>query len=115
MEIKAEQKYAKISPRKVNLVAGMVKDLSPAEALIRLQFIRKRASALLSKVIKQAIANATNVKRAKEANLRFKSILVHPGPIIKRWRAAAKGRGVRINKRTCHIKVILESKNQNRK
>lgn len=110
MLVKAEQKYLRISPRKIRLIAEAIKDLPPQEALIKLNFIRKRGAAMLAKVIKQAIANAVKVKRAKEEDLHFKHILVGQGQILKRWRAAPRGRAARINKRSCHIKVVLESK-----
>ncbi len=115
MEIKAEQKIARISPRKVSPVARGIKGLSPEEALVKLRFIRKKGAVLLAKVIKQAIANAKIDKDLKKDNLKFKYIIVGKGPILKRWRPRARGKADRIDKRTCHIRVILETNSKNLK
>lgn len=108
MLVKAEQKFIRISPRKVNLVAEAIKNLPPQEALVKLQFTHKKGAQVLYKVIKQAISNAVNVKKITEKNLRFKTILVNKGSTLKRWRPKARGRISPISKRTCHLKVILE-------
>lgn len=109
MLVKAEQKFIRISARKLKLIAQAIKGLSPQKALLELQFIRKSGAREIYKLIKQAISNAVNVKKLEEKNLKFKSILIGEGPTLKRWRPKAKGRMSSINKRTCHIKVILES------
>jgi len=106
--IKAEQTYMRISPRKARLVADALRKMSPMQALIDLKFLNKKSSEVFSKVIKQAVANATKDGKVTSDQLKFKSIMVDGGPIIKRFRAAARGRGVRIKKRTCNVKVILE-------
>ena len=108
MEVKAEQKFLRISSRKVRTLANKIKSLTPALALTNLKFIQKTGSAELFKVVRQAIANA-NTKKIKEENLKFKNIQVGSGTTLKRWRATSRGRGAKILKRTCHIKVILET------
>jgi len=109
MEAKAEQTFARISPRKVRIVAKALQTLTPAECLVRLKFTNKKAAGILYKVVKQAIDSATRDGKLKAEQLKFKEILVNPGPILKRWRAAARGRGTKINKKTCHIKIILSN------
>lgn len=109
--IKAEQKYIRISPRKVSLVVKAIKDLSPKEALESLKFLNKRAARPLIKVIKQAISNGVNHNKVKEEDLIFNKIEVLKGQIYKRWQPVSRGRAHKILKRTCHIKVILETKN----
>lgn len=109
MEVKAEQKFIRISARKIRLLAQAIKTLLPNEALLKLRFTNKTGERELYKVIKQAISNAVNVKKLAEKNLKFKSILIGEGSTLKRWRPKARGRMSPINKRTCHIKVILES------
>ncbi len=108
MEVKAEQKFIRISARKIRLIAQAIKNLLPQEALLKLSFTNKNGAKELAKVIKEAISNAVNVKKLTEKNLRFKEIIIGEGPSLKRWRAKARGRISPIKKRTCHIKVILE-------
>ena len=115
MEVKAEAKYIRTSPRKVRLVVEMIKGLSPQRALDYLKFVNKRAAKPLSKLIQSAIANAKNNFGLKPEDLKFKEIQVGEGPTLKRWRAISRGRAHPIMKRASHIKVILESKNQKSK
>jgi len=106
--IKAEQKNADITARKIRPLAAEIKKLTPSKALVSLDFVHLKAAALLSKVIKQATANAVNVKSIEEKNLRFESITIGEGPTLKRWRASSRGRASTIFKRTCHIRVLLK-------
>lgn len=108
MEVKAEAKYIRISPRKVRLVVDAIKGLSPQRALEHLRFIKKRAAQPLMKVIKSAMANAKKNFGLKVEDLKFKEIQVGEGPTLKRWRAVSRGRAHPIMKRTSHIKVVLE-------
>lgn len=108
MEVKAEAKYIRISPRKVRLVVDAIRRLSPQKALEYLGFVNKRAAKPISKVIQSAIANAKNNFALKPEDLRFKEIQVNEGPTLKRWRAISRGRAHPIMKRTSHIKVVLE-------
>lgn len=113
--ISASAKYIRMSPRKVRLVAEAIKKLKPTESLIYLKNINKRAVQPLTKVIKSAIANAEENFKIKAEDLTFAKILVEPGPVLKRWRAVSRGRAHPINKRTSHIKVILEAKKEAKK
>lgn len=106
MLIKAEQKYLLASPKKVRVVVGAIKKLSPRLAVENLPLIGKRAAEPLAKVIKQAIANARN-KGLSEDNLIFKEIQVGEGPRLKRGRPVSRGQWHPIKKRMCHIRVIL--------
>lgn len=110
--ITANAKYVRMSPRKVRLVSEAIKKLKPAESLIYLKNLNKRAVQPLTKTIKSAIANAENNYQIKSENLTFAKILVEPGPILKRWQPISRGRAHPINKRTSHIKVILEAKEE---
>ncbi len=111
MEVKAEVKYIRTSPRKIRLVVGAIKELTPQKALEYLKFANKRAAKPLSKIIQSAIANAKNNFGLKPENLSFKEIQVGEGPTLKRWRAVSRGRAHPIMKRTSHIKIILEAEN----
>ena len=109
MEITATQKFVHMSPRKLRLVAPLVKNMQPTKALEILPHIGKRAAEPLAKVIKTAIANA-KVKKLSEADLVFKEIQINEGPRLKRWRPGAKGRVKPYIKRMSHIRVVLETK-----
>jgi large subunit ribosomal protein L22 len=108
MLVKAEQKFIRISSRKVRLLVQAIKELSPQNALLKLRFTQKSGAEELYKVIKQAISNAINVKKMDEKKLQFKDILVGEGSTLKRWRPKARGRISPIKKRTCNLRVILE-------
>lgn len=109
MEIKAVQKFIRMSPRKLRLVVPLTKGLSPREAVDRLPLSGKRAAGPLTKVIKTAIANAKQ-KGLGERDLTFKEIQINEGPRLKRWRAGARGRVKPYRRKMSHIRVILESK-----
>lgn len=109
MEYKSEQKHLLLSPRKIRPVVDVIKKMSPLKALESLPFIKKRASEYLYKVIKSAIANASQ-KGADVNSLIFKEIQIGEGPRLKRGQPVSRGRWHPIKKRMSHIKVILESK-----
>ncbi len=108
MEIIAYQKYVRTTPRKIRLAADVIREMHPTDALLQLKFMHKDAATPLSKVLRQAIANATS-NNIEEKTLKFKHILIEEGPRYKRWRAASRGRARSIIKRTSHIKIVLES------
>jgi len=110
MLIKATQKYTRQSPRKVRLVANTVKKLPLEQALQQLAVIERRSTLVIMKVVKQAMANAINNHGLKFEDLTLDSILVTPGPTYRRMRAASRGRGMEIKKRTSHITVVLSTK-----
>ena len=105
--IKAEQKYVRISPRKLRLVVEAIKHLSPREAIDHLSFLNKRAALPLTKTIKQAMANGVNNKNLKEEELGFFKIEISPGAIYKRFRPVSRGRAHPILKRTSHFTVVV--------
>jgi large subunit ribosomal protein L22 len=109
MQIIAYQKNHKTTPRKLRLVADVVRDMHPTKALLQLKFMHKLAAKPLSKVMNQAIKNAVNNSGLEEKNLRIKHILIEEAPRFKRWRAASRGRARGYVKRTSHIKVVLEN------
>lgn len=110
MQIKAEQKYLRISPRKIRLISDAIKNLKIDQALAKLKLLNKTGALELAKVLKQAEANAKQVN-ADINKLNIKEILVNPGPIYKRGRPVSRGMWHPIKKRTSHIRVILEDKN----
>jgi large subunit ribosomal protein L22 len=106
----AKQSYVRQSSRKVRLVANQVKKLTLEKAVAQLAVIERKSTVAILKVVKQAVANATNNFNVAADSLILKDIQVSDGPIYKRMRAVSRGRGHRIEKRTCHITVTLEQK-----
>jgi large subunit ribosomal protein L22 len=107
--MKAFLKNYRQSPRKVRLVAGLIKGKDVNEALAQLGFLAKRASEPVKKLLLSAIANAKQIGKDKE-NLFIKELRVDKGIVMKRMMPAAMGTGHRINKRTSHITLVLADK-----
>ena len=107
METSAKHRYAKISPQKCRLVADQVRGMPVDQALSLLTFSNKKAAIMVRKVLESAIANAEHNDGADIDELKVSSIYVDQGPVMKRMRARAKGRGNRILKRTSHITVTV--------
>lgn len=110
MEATAILKYVRLSPQKGRLVADQIRGLPVARALELLQFSNKKAAKPVRKVLESAIANAEHNEGADVDELRVSTVYVDGGPVLKRFHARAKGRGVRILKRTCHITVVVGDK-----
>ena len=107
--MKAFLKNYRQSPRKVRLVAGLVKGKKVTEALTELDFLAKRAGLPIKKLLLSAVSNAKNMGTDIE-NLFIKELQVDKGVTLKRMMPAAMGSGHRINKRTSHIKLTLGEK-----
>ena len=107
--MKAFLKNYRQAPRKVRLVAGLVKGKSVAEAIAELDFLAKRAGLPIKKLLLSAVANAKNMGIEME-NLYIKELRVDKGITMKRMMPAAMGTGHRINKRTSHLNLILAEK-----
>ncbi len=107
IEAKAVLKYARISSRKVKIVADLIRGKNIDEALTTLKFAPKASSEILEKLLKSAIANAENNHFMDRSKLYVAEIYANQGPTLKRIRPAAKGSAVRIRKRTSHITIIL--------
>jgi large subunit ribosomal protein L22 len=106
-EVRAQAKYVRISPRKARLVAEHIRGRSVPEARAVLAFTSREAAGALDKVLQSAVANAENNHGIAEDRLYIKAAYVDGGPVLKRWRARARGRVARIRKRTCHITLQL--------
>lgn len=114
MIIKSEQKFVLISPRKVRPVVDLVKKLTPLQAIEKLPFIKKRGSEILLKVIKSAVANATE-RGIDNSRLIFKEIQIGEGPRLRRGMPVSRGRWHSIKKRMSHVCVILDTKSETKK
>lgn len=107
--MKAILKNYRQSPRKVRLIADLVRGKRVADALTALQFVDKRASLPFAKVIKSAIANAKGMG-VNDEKLFVKAVQVNKAPTLKRSMPRARGSASRINKRNSHISVELGEK-----
>ena len=106
-EVRAQAKYVRMSPRKARLVAEHIRGRSVPEARAVLAFTSREAAGVLQKVLQSAVSNAEANHGIAEDRLYVKTTYVDGGPVMKRWRARARGRVARIRKRTCHITVTL--------
>ena len=109
-EAKAVLKFARISSRKVKIVADLIRGKQVDEALAIIKFTPKASSEILEKLLKSAIANAENNHGMNRGNLIVSEIYANQGPTLKRIRPAAKGSAVRIRKRTSHITIVLRER-----
>ena len=107
--MKAFLKNYRQSPRKVRLVAGLIKGKKVDEALVELDFLAKRGADPMKKLLLSAISNAKNMGIEKD-NLYIKEARVDKGIVMKRMMPAAMGTGHRINKRTSHVTLLLAEK-----
>ena len=108
MTITATQKFARQAPRKVRLVANSVRKMKLEAAIRQLGVMDRTASILVLKTIRQAVANAMNNHGFKFEELELKNILVDGAATYKRYRAASRGRGNSVFKRSSHVTVLLE-------
>jgi large subunit ribosomal protein L22 len=107
MKARAEAKYIRISPRKVRLVANLVRGMHIEEARNQLRFSLKSAAEPVLKVINSAVANAEHNLKADTKDFHVLEIYVNDGPTIKRFKPRAHGRAFAIRKRMSHIGVTV--------
>ena len=105
--VRASARYMRVAPRKARLVADQVRGLTVPEARTLLDFSVRGAARPISKLIASAAANAENNHELVADDMRVAEINVDEGPTLKRWRARARGRAARIEKRTSHVSVAL--------
>ena len=109
-EARAVLRYARISPRKVNIVNDLIRNKPVDEAMGILYNTPKAASELLIKLLGSAVANAENNFGMSGDNLYISEIYANEGPTLKRIRPRAQGRAFRIMKRTSHITIVVKEK-----
>ncbi len=108
MLITVKLKYLRIAPRKVRLVADLIRGKKLEEAQTILNFTIKRASNPLLKLLKQAEANAKNNFQMEPSNLFISKIMVNEGPKYKKWEPRARGQAYEIQEKTSHIEIIFD-------
>lgn len=112
MEVIAQTKFVRQTPRKLRLVADEIRGLTVVEAEIILTGLNKKAARLLLRTLRQGIANAENNFHLKKEDLKIKKLEIGEGPRMKRYRFLAKGRVHQVLKRMAHIKIVLEGKEE---
>ncbi|MCC8038641.1 MAG: 50S ribosomal protein L22 [Bacteroidales bacterium] len=119
-EARREQAFAKLlnipsSPRKMRLVADLVRGKEVFRALGILKFSNKEAAARMEKLLRSAIANweAKNERKAEAGELYISLLHVDPAPMLKRLRPAPQGRGYRIRKRANHVTLFVDTIDKN--
>ena len=108
---RATAKFVRISPFKVRLVLDIIKGKPVVEALAILENTPKSASEVLYKLVNSAAANAENNQNLSRNDLYVAECYANEGPTLKRIMARAQGSASRINKRTSHITVVLDTIN----
>lgn len=110
MEVKAQLKNLRISPRKVRLVSGMLKGADATTARAQLEYLVKKSARPMAKLLESAMANAhSNLGLVKE-NLFIKNIIVNEGTKLKRFRPKGFGSASPLEKKTSHITIVLDEK-----
>jgi len=112
MEARAYLKYARISPRKVQVVLDLIRGKQVGLAGAILKHTPKSASQPLFKLLKSAEANAEHNHAMDPERLYVAQCFVTPGPTLKRMRPVSKGRGFRILKRTSHVTIVLKEREE---
>lgn len=112
---RAVAKGIALAPRKVSLVAHLVRGRSVADALVILEHTPKRAAKTVAKVINSAKANAVNTHGITEKDLVIDTLTVTAGPRLKRFKPAAMGRALPFQKKTSHITVVVRGEEKPKK
>lgn len=112
---RAMAKGVALAPRKVSLVASLVRGRTVADALTILEHTPKRAAKTVAKVIKSAQANAVNTHGIKAEGLTIETLSVTAGPRLKRFKPAAMGRALPFQKKTSHIVVVVTGEEKPKK
>lgn len=110
MEAKAVAKYVRIAPRKVRIVANLIRGKAIGEALAILQHTPKVASEVVEKALKSAVANAEHNFDMNVDSLYVSTIFVDQGPTMKRIHPRSRGQAFKILKRSSHLTVMVKEK-----
>jgi len=113
METRSIYRYARISPFKAREVTREIVGLPVQQALDLLAFTPKKAAGLVAKTLKSAIANAENNNNLSADALTVKSAIVDQGPVLKRFKAGARGTAMPRRKKMSHITIVLTDGNSN--
>lgn len=113
MEVQALTRYARMSPKKVREVARTIQGRKAPEAVDLLGLIPRKSARLIAKTLKSAIANAENNNNLSADTLVVKSAIVENGPVLKRFKAGARGTAMPRRKKMSHIRIVLSDGSTN--
>ena len=113
MEVQALTRNARMSPKKVREVARTIQGRAANDAVEYLTLIPRKSARLIVKTLKSAIANAENNNNLASDTLTVKSAIVENGPVLKRFKAGAKGSAMPRRKKMSHIRIVLSDGNPN--
>jgi large subunit ribosomal protein L22 len=112
MEVRASWSYASISAQKLRLVCDKVRGMGAEQALVVLQFMPQKGAEIVHKVVSSALANAENNYELSRANMVVDKIYADGGPMLKRYKAGARGRYKPRKHRTSHLTVVLAEREE---
>ncbi len=113
MEVQALTRYARMSPKKVREVARTIQGRKAADAVDYLQLIPRKSARLIAKTLRSAIANAENNSNLAADSLTVKSAIIENGPVLKRFKAGARGTAMPRRKKMSHIRIVLSAGDNN--
>jgi large subunit ribosomal protein L22 len=113
MEITALTRYARMSPKKMREVVRTVQGRKAPEAVQYLLLIPRKSARLIAKTLQSAIANAENNANLSADSLIVKSAVIENGPVLKRFKAGARGTAMPRRKKMSHIRIVLSDGSQN--
>ena len=111
MPFESKHRFARISPRKARLVMNLIRGRDVDDALTLLWLSKQRASGMIEKVVRSAVANAQEAEVPTRNTLFVAKAWVDPGPVIKRFQPKDRGKAYSIHKRTSHLVVTLDERN----
>ncbi len=106
----ATLKFARMSPKKTKIILDEIRGKGVEESFAMLSLINRNASKVISKLLKSAVANASEKGHGDTDSLYIKEVYVNKGPVIKRIRPRAMGRAFSIKKKMSHVKIVLEER-----
>jgi large subunit ribosomal protein L22 len=113
MEVQALTRYARMSPKKMREVANTIQGRRAPEAVDYLGLIPRKSARLIAKTLKSAIANAENNNNLSADSLIVKLAIIENGPVLKRFKAGARGTAMPRRKKMSHIRIVLSDGNSN--
>src|SRR5215469_12203536 len=109
---RASHRFARISPRKARLLMDLVRGRDVDDAITMLRFAKQRASGMIEKVVRSAVANANETEAPPRNTLYVAKAWVDPCPVIKRFQPKDRGKAYSIKKRTSHLVVTLDERDE---
>jgi large subunit ribosomal protein L22 len=113
MEVQSLTRYARMSPKKVREVARTIQGRKAADAVEYLTLVPRKSARLIAKTLRSAIANAENNNNLSTDSLVVKSAIIENGPVLKRFKAGARGTAMPRRKKMSHIRIVLTDGSSN--